>query len=158
MPKTTKTPKAPKATTKRRTAKTPGTAKRADAAKDAAKSDRLRKAVLAEITDRLEGGKQDHEVPTAKERANTPSKPTARPERRPSGLDLAARVLAEAREALDCKTIAERAIAAGWITNGKTPHATLHAAIIREIAGKGAGSRFRKSDRGRFEASGAGRG
>jgi len=54
------------------------------------------------------------------------------------------------------KQIAERAIAAGWKTNGKTPHATLYSAIIREIATKGSEARFKKADRGLFAASGKG--
>ena len=33
---------------------------------------------------------------------------------------------------------------------GQTPHATLYAAILREINLKGAESRFAKTDRGRF--------
>ena len=45
----------------------------------------------------------------------------------------------------------ERAIAAGWKTNGKTPEATLYAAMTREIAKKGDAARFRKADRGLFE-------
>lgn len=80
-------------------------------------------------------------------------KPTVCPERRPSGLDPAAKILADAGEALDCKTIAERTIGAGWVTNGKTPHATLHAAIIREIAGRLDRSRFHKVGPGLFAAS-----
>ena len=39
-------------------------------ADDPAKTDRLRKAVLAEIGNRLADGKQDHEVPSEKEVAN----------------------------------------------------------------------------------------
>ncbi len=73
-------------------------------------------------------------------------------DRKPSGLDLAAQVLAEAGEPLKAKQIAERAIAAGWKTNGKTPEATLYAAMTREIAKKGDAARFRKADRGLFEA------
>lgn len=73
--------------------------------------------------------------------------------KRPSGLDLAAKVLAEAGEPLAAKQIAERAIEAGWKTRGKTPEATLYAAIVREIAKKGDGARFKKTDRGRFEAA-----
>ncbi|MCL4199666.1 MAG: hypothetical protein KJZ69_19385 [Phycisphaerales bacterium] len=69
-----------------------------------------------------------------------------------SGLDAAAQVLARAKEPLDAKTIAERAIAAGWKTNGATPHATLYAAMIREIAAKGKEARFIKADKGRFTA------
>ena len=78
-------------------------------------------------------------------------------ERRPSGLDLAARVLVASKEPLAAKTIAERAIAAGWKTSGKTPHATLYAAILREINDKGRDARFRKTQRGKFEFAGGGR-
>jgi len=73
--------------------------------------------------------------------------------KRISGLDLAAKVLVEAKEPLQSKAIAERAIAAGWKTNGKTPHATLYAAMIREIAKKGMDARFVKTDRGLFAAA-----
>ena len=34
---------------------------------------------------------------------------------------------------------------------GKTPHATLYAAMMREARDKGTTSRFRKVDRGTFE-------
>jgi len=71
-----------------------------------------------------------------------------------SGLDAAAQVLSRAKEPLDAKTIAERAIAAGWKTNGATPHATLYAAMIREIAAKGKDARFAKVDKGRFTSAG----
>ena len=33
---------------------------------------------------------------------------------------------------------------------GKTPHATVYSAIIREIAAKGNEARFRKTERGKF--------
>ncbi len=69
-----------------------------------------------------------------------------------SGLHAAAQVLGRAKEPLDAKTIAERAIAAGWKTNGATPHATLYAAMIREIKAKGKEARFIKADKGRFTA------
>ncbi len=69
-----------------------------------------------------------------------------------SGLDAAAQILAEAKEPMGCKGLVEQAIAKGlWSTNGKTPHATLYAAIIREIAKKGKDARFKKVDRGRFQ-------
>jgi hypothetical protein len=48
----------------------------------------------------------------------------------------------------------ERIAAEGlWQTNGKTPVATIYAAMIREIAAKGSASRFQKVDRGRFAAA-----
>ncbi len=77
----------------------------------------------------------------------------AKADRKPSGLDLAAKVLADAGEPLAAKAIAERAIAAGWQTSGKTPQATLYAAMLREIAKKGDTARFRKVDRGLFETT-----
>lgn len=68
-----------------------------------------------------------------------------------SGLDAAAKVLAEEGKPLDCKTIVERALAKGyWATGGKTPHATLYAAMLREIQAKGSAARFTKPVPGKF--------
>ena len=96
---------------------------------------------------------------TAKATGGKDGKAEAKPRKKRdglSGLDAAAQVLARAKEPLDAKTIAERAIAAGWKTNGATPHATLYAAMIREIAAKGKDARFAKVDKGRFTAAGKG--
>lgn len=71
--------------------------------------------------------------------------------KRASGLDAAAAVLAEAKEPLNTKEMVERMLAKGlWSTGGKTPAATIYAAIIREIATKGKDARFRKVERGKF--------
>ena len=71
-----------------------------------------------------------------------------------SGLDAAAKVLAEAEMPLNTKMIVERAFAKGyWSSNGKTPASTLYSAIIREIATKGEQARFQKTDRGLFTAA-----
>ena len=68
-----------------------------------------------------------------------------------SGLAAAAKVLAEAGEPLGCQGITERAIAQGyWAPEGKTPAATVYAAMLREIQQKGDAARFRKVARGRF--------
>ena len=92
---------------------------------------------------------------TAKKAATkktTDKKPAATKKKGMSGLDAAAKVLGEASEPLNCQQIVETAAAKGyWKTNGKTPHATVYSAIIREIAKKGAESRFRKAERGKFE-------
>jgi hypothetical protein len=73
-------------------------------------------------------------------------------DRKPSGLDAAAQVLSEAGEPLNTKDMVERILSQGlWKTGGKTPSATIYAAIIREIAVKGADARFRKVERGKFE-------
>ncbi|QKK08459.1 MAG: hypothetical protein HND58_09905 [Planctomycetota bacterium] len=92
-------------------------------------------------------------TPTAGKATKPAKAPKELKPKRVSGLDLAAKVLAEAGEPLNAKTIAERAIAAGWKTSGKTPEATLYAAIIREIAKKGKDARFAKHDRGLFAAA-----
>jgi len=68
-----------------------------------------------------------------------------------SGLDAAAQVIADAGTPLNIKQIVERMLAQGlWHTGGKTPEATMHAAISREIKRKGDASRFRKAERGQF--------
>ncbi|QOJ18533.1 MAG: hypothetical protein HRU76_13460 [Phycisphaeraceae bacterium] len=95
-------------------------------------------------------------TPKAPRTPKTPRTPKEPKPKRLSGLDLAAKVLAEAGEPLNAKTIAERAIAAGWKTSGATPHATLYAAIIREIAAKGREARFTKKDRGLFASNAKG--
>jgi hypothetical protein len=73
---------------------------------------------------------------------------------KPSGLDAAAQVLREAGEPLGAPEMIKRILERGlWSTNGKTPAATIYAAIIREIRTKGSASRFQKVDRGRFTAT-----
>lgn len=70
---------------------------------------------------------------------------------RGSGLDAAATVLADADEPLTARQIVDAMLARGlWSTSGKTPQATIYAAIHREIADKGPDARFRKAERGKF--------
>jgi len=73
-------------------------------------------------------------------------------ERKPGCLDAAVRVLREAGKPMACGDIVKVALEKGyWQTKGQTPHSTLYAAVIREIAAKGKEARFHKTDRGRFE-------
>ncbi len=89
---------------------------------------------------------------TAKPAKRATGEPGAKGAKRPSGLDAAAKVLAEAKQPLTAKVIVEEMLTKDlWQTNGKTPAATIYAAMIREIARKGAESRFRKVERGKFE-------
>ena len=71
-----------------------------------------------------------------------------------SAIDAAAQVLAASKEPMNAKEMIEAMAAKGSWTSpgGKTPHATLYSAIIREIATKGKESRFVKKDRGQFAA------
>jgi hypothetical protein len=72
-----------------------------------------------------------------------------------SALDAAARVLQEKGEALNCSEMIELMAAKGYWKSpgGKTPSATLYSAILRETKVKGAESRFKKTERGKFERS-----
>ncbi|MBX3316160.1 MAG: winged helix-turn-helix domain-containing protein [Phycisphaeraceae bacterium] len=113
------------------------------------------------------------EVPTKKERqpkrttpapaSDAPREPKpgvrvrATPDKRLSALDAAAQVLAGlsgkvAADGLSAADLIERmATAKLWTSpGGKTPSATLSAAMAREIATKGTASRFRKVGPGRF--------
>jgi hypothetical protein len=69
-----------------------------------------------------------------------------------SALDAAARVLSESRQAMTCPELIAAMAAQGYWTSpaGKTPQATLHAALTREITTKKDQSRFRKTARGKF--------
>ena len=72
-----------------------------------------------------------------------------------SGLNAAAKVLADAGQPMTCKQMVEKMLAKGlWTTSGKTPSATIYSAILREINTKGkdsGGSRFVKTERGKFQ-------
>jgi hypothetical protein len=72
--------------------------------------------------------------------------------KRASGLDAAAKVLEESGQPMTAKEMVEAAEAKGYWKSpgGKTPHATVYSAIIREIAAKGNDSRFVKTERGKF--------
>jgi hypothetical protein len=69
-----------------------------------------------------------------------------------SAIDAAAQVLASAKAPMNAKEMIEAMAAKALWTSpgGKTPHATLYSAIIREIALKGKESRFVKKERGKF--------
>lgn len=77
-------------------------------------------------------------------------------DRGPSALDAAHKVLQGSKKGMNCQElIAEMTKRKLWTSpGGKTPHATLHAAISREIAKKGKNARFKKSsERGKFLAT-----
>jgi hypothetical protein len=92
---------------------------------------------------------------TKKTAANkAPAKANEKTKGKLSGLDAAAKVLAEAGEPLRSKQIVETMLAKGyWTTNGKTPAATIYASMLREIQTKGKDARFKKTDRGLFAAN-----
>jgi hypothetical protein len=95
------------------------------------------------------------EVPKAVMPTAAPKAKKEKPPKRTSLLDAAATVLAAASEPLNVKQMLERVVEQGlWEPRaGKTPHATLSAAILRERATKGDAARFNKTDRGMFTAT-----
>ncbi len=109
----------------------------------AAKSRRVRVAKPARSTTE---GKRSAATKPVKKSATPRSKRSGM-----SGLDAAAKVLAGSREPMRCADLTEAILKRGlWSTKGKTPAATLNAAMLREMKDKGRASRFRKAGRGLF--------
>ena len=100
-------------------------------------------------------------APAKKAQASKPTKKAKTPAatgeakaKKVSAIDAAAKVLAASKEPMGCKEMIDAMAAKGLWTSpgGKTPHATLYSAILREINEKGKEARFVKTDRGRFAA------
>jgi HB1/ASXL restriction endonuclease-like protein with HTH domain len=74
-----------------------------------------------------------------------------------SALDAAAQVLAGTGQTMNTREMIETLAAKKLWTSpgGKTPHATLYSAILREINEKGKDARFVKTERGKFAATAA---
>jgi hypothetical protein len=96
---------------------------------------------------------------TRKETPKAEAKPGAKPEpkkaRKMGALDAAAIVLADAGKPMRSKDlIAEMAKRGLWTSpGGKTPEATLYAAILREIGAKGTAARFARAGKGEFTST-----
>ena len=88
--------------------------------------------------------------------AKTTAKAVPAATKKLSALDAVARVLTENGGSMSTKEMIEAMAAKNlWASpNGKTPSATLYAAILRELFTKGADSRFQKTEPGRFAATG----
>ena len=78
--------------------------------------------------------------------------------KRVSALDAAAQVLAKAGKPMRAQELVTAMAEQGlWSSPaGKTPHATLYAAMLREVGTKGDVARFKKVDRGLFAFNKAG--
>src|SRR5438128_1797876 len=94
---------------------------------------------------KAEDAKATVKTPKAKKKAETKPKKL-------SAIDAAAKVLGEAGEPMNCQDMIKAMAEKGyWISpGGKTPHATLYSAILREIQTKGNDARFKKTERGKF--------
>ena len=127
-------------------------------------TEKLRRAARAEIKRRLET------TPDALPATAKPAKGTKAPKstkaksakapkeakpKRVSALDAAAQVLVKSEVPMRAKELIAAMEKQGlWSSpGGKTPHATLYAAMIREIAALGDKARFKKHERGVFVAT-----
>ena len=95
-------------------------------------------------------------VPTPPAAPEQPAPAPAQSPNKMSALDAAAKVLAEAGQPLSCPELIAAMAAKGYWSSpkGKTPAATLYAALTRAATTKGAAARFRKVGRGQFAGSG----
>lgn len=95
--------------------------------------------------------KKSQGTKAAKPKAERKPVADAKP-KRVSALDAAATVLKDSGQAMRAtEMIAAMAEKGLWTSpNGKTPHATLYAALLREIGAKAKDARFRKVERGKF--------
>lgn len=69
-----------------------------------------------------------------------------------SQIDAAAKVLSESGQPMNCQEMVTAMADKGYWASpgGKTPHATLYSALLREIKSRGKEARFKKVDRGQF--------
>jgi hypothetical protein len=122
------------------------------ATKKSTKSDKTKKATKTEAAPPAEQTDATAAPPApAKAKGKKAKEPKAK---KPSALDAALRVLAEAGQPMTCPEMIEAMAAKGYWTSpgGKTPAATLYSAILRETQTKGNASRFVKTERGKFTA------
>src|SRR5450755_2752482 len=102
-------------------------------------------------------------TPDVKKQAKNPATPKAKKaapkakkkatqDKKLSALDAAAKVLQEAGQPMNCQEMIQAMATKGYWSSpaGKTPAATLYAAIAREIKIKGKDARFTKAERGQF--------
>ncbi len=91
-----------------------------------------------------------------KKKASTPKATKEAKPKRVSAIDAAAQVLHKSGEPMNARDLIAAMTKQGlWTSpNGKTPHATLYAAMLREISAKGAKARFKKTGRGLFAYAG----
>jgi hypothetical protein len=104
------------------------------------------------------GGVPSTAVPVLKKPRKTKSEnaeSTESGEKRLSCVTAALKVLSESSEPMNAQELITAMQAKGYWTSpgGKTPHATLYSAILRDLA-KGDDSKFVKAERGRFTVRG----
>jgi hypothetical protein len=127
----------------------------ADAAKKATKTKAVKAAPAPAGADAAGADTAADQTPGATPEQQNPAPPKS--PKQISALDAAAKVLAETGQPMSCPELIAAMAAKGYWSSpkGKTPSATLYAAMTRETTTKGAASRFRKVGRGQFAGTGA---
>lgn len=110
---------------------------------------------IAEKAKALEAAVAKLATPGLKATRKETPKPEPKKARKMGALDAAAIVLADAGKPMRSKDlIAEMAKRGLWTSpGGKTPEATLYAAILREIGAKGTAARFARAGKGEFAST-----
>ncbi len=126
------------------------------AEKKAAKAayDRARREALAKLASPTPAARMERPKAKVAKPAKAAKPAKEKKAKRMGALDAAATVLAAAKEPMRAKDLIAQMAAKGLWTSpgGKTPEATLYAAMVREITAKGDKARFKKLDRGVFAA------
>ena len=117
-------------------------------------TEKLRKEALAEIAGRIgaDDEPQANATAPAKGKKAGPKKLKSETPKRIGALSAAARVLTEAGKPLRSQELIDLMAEKGYWSspNGRTPAATLYAALIREIKSKGKDARFKQVGPGQF--------
>lgn len=114
-----------------------------------------KKTSTKKVTKRTRSARAPKQAPAKKQSAKPRAAKEAKP-KRVSALDAAAEVLRKAGKPMRSQElIAAMAEQGLWKSPaGKTPHATLYAAMLREIGAKANAARFKKVERGQFAFNG----
>ena len=122
-----------------------------------AKAPKAKKATEAETATTTKAAPVLEAPPATVEHAKTQApKAKAEPkQKKVSALDAAAKVLVEQGKPMNCQEMIDEMSRKKYWTSAKglTPHATLYAAIAREIKVKGKDARFQKAERGKFAST-----
>lgn len=110
---------------------------------------------IAEKAKALDAAVAKLATPALKATRKEAPKPEPKKARKMGALDAAAIVLADAGKPMRSKElIVEMAKRGLWTSpGGKTPEATLYAAILREIGAKGTAARFARAGKGEFAST-----
>ncbi len=121
----------------------------------AAKKTTTKKATKTKVAAKKAAPKKAAAKPVGRKQTVVKKAAPKKGDKKMSALDAAAKILSESKEPMRTKEMIERMAAKGYWKSpgGRTPSATLHAAMTREINTKGKSARFKKVDRGLFAAN-----